>query len=306
MQPIRQPRFADTAKLVLLGAIWGSSFLCIDIALLGFSPLTIAALRVSLGGATLGLLVLLTGQTLPRSAATWTLVAVVGVLSSALPFFLISWGQQYIYGGQSAILMASGPFVALLLSHRLTPDDRLSGYKLLGMTMGFGGVAVLVGVDVLRGSSASVFGQLAIVGAACCYAGSAILTRKLSSISALTYSATTLLAGTACLAPLAVLLDRPWSLDPPREALLAVLFLGLVPTALAILLRFQIVQRVGATFMSMVAYLIPLFAVFWGWLLLSQVPPPRAWLALGLICLGLYVSRLPQRIRRRGSASKSQ
>jgi drug/metabolite transporter (DMT)-like permease len=304
MQTIREPGPVDMGKLLLLGAVWGSSFLCIDIALLGFPPLTIAALRVLLGATTLGFLVLATRQPLPKSVPTWTLITAVGLLSSALPFFLISWGQQYIYGGQSAILMAAGPFVALLFSHFLTHDDRLTASKLLGMMLGFSGVVVLVGADVLSGSSNSVFGQLAVVAAACCYAFSAILTRKLAGISALTYSAMTLLAGSVCLVPLAAALDRPWLLTPPTEALLAMLFLGLVPTALAFLLRFQIVQQVGATFMSMVAYLVPLFAVLWGWLLLSQIPPPRAWLALGLICLGLYVSRASQRARRRRSSSK--
>lgn len=291
MQSIREPRPTDMAKLLLLGAVWGSSFLCIDIALAGFPPLTIAALRVLLGAATLGLVALLTRQRIPTSAPTWALITLVGLLSSALPFFLISWGQQFIDGGQSAILMASGPFVALLLSHIWTHDDRLTRNKLLGMGLGFSGVTVLVGMDALAGTSSSVVGQLAVVAAASCYALSAILTRKLAAISALSYSAATLLAGSACLVPLAVLLDRPWSLSPPPAALAALLFLGLVPTALAFLLRFQIVQQVGATFMSMVAYLVPLFAVFWGWLLLSQVPSTRAWLALVLISAGLYVTR---------------
>ena len=172
---------------------------------------------------------------------------------------------------------------------------------------------MLVGIDALSGSSETVAGQLAVVAAACCYAFSAILTRRLSGVSALVYSAMTLLTGSLCLLPLALLLDHPWSLSPPPEAIYALLFLGLVPTALAFLLRFQIVQQVGATFMSMVAYLIPLFAVFWGWLLLSQVPPVRAWLALGLICGGLYVSRLRQTpspdghiSRRRKSSNKAQ
>ena len=100
-------------------------------------PLTIAALRVLLGATTLGLLVLTARQPIPSTPRTWTLVTAVGILSSALPFFLISWGQQYISGGQSAILMASGPFVALLFSHILTRDDRLNRHKLLGLILGF-------------------------------------------------------------------------------------------------------------------------------------------------------------------------
>jgi drug/metabolite transporter (DMT)-like permease len=291
MQQIRHPTTTDTGKLFLLGAIWGSAFLCIDIAVADFPPITIAATRVLIAAIVLGTLSRLAGQNRPRDPRTLLLLLFIGFLNSALPFVLISWGQQYIPGGQSAVLMATGPIVALLLSHYMTADDRFSIDKAGGIVLGFSGVIVLVGADVLGGHQRPVFGQLAVMSAAACYAISAVITRHVAHVPPLMNSAIVLGTAALYMVPLALAVDHPWELQPSYAASLTLLFLGLVPTALAYLLRFQIVQFVGATFMSQVSYLVPLFAVFWGWLFLDQVPLRRSWVALALILTGVYISR---------------
>lgn len=298
MQEIRRPTFNDTVKLCLLGAIWGSAFLCIDIAVRAFPPVTIAATRVLIGAIVLGTISRLAGQTPPRDLTTLMLLVFIGFLNSALPFVLISWGQQYIPGGQSAILMATGPFVALLLSHYMTTDDRFSVYKFMGILMGFAGVIALVGADAVAGHQKPLMGQLAVMCAAASYATSAVFTRLVAHVPALTNSSIVLGTAAFYMVPLALALDRPWTLQPDRRAFLSLLFLGLVPTAFAYLLRFQIVQSVGATFMSQVSYLVPLFAVFWGWLFLGQLPLSQSWVALGLILTGVYISGLASRSRK--------
>jgi len=295
MQPIRKSTGADLARLVLLGAIWGSSFLCIDIALTGLPPTTIVASRLLLGALVLVTIVWHRRSPLPTDIRIWGLLVVIGFLNTALPFMLISWGQQFISGGRSAILMAAGPFLVLLMSHQWTRDDRLTMPKVAGMLLGFAGVALLVGYDAVIGSSESLIGQLAVVGAAACYATSAILTRFVASVPPLVNSAIVLATAACYMVPTALWVDDSWGLQPAASPLLAVLWLGLFPTALAYLLRFQIIQTVGATFMSQVSYLVPPFAILWGWLILSQVPPGRAWIALALILGGLYVSRLGTR-----------
>ena len=286
MSPIRQPTAIDTVRLFALGAIWGSAFLCIEIALTGFAPLTLAAGRIVLAATRLA------GVPLPADPRTLGLLTVIGFFNTALPFVLISWGQQHIDSAMAAILMAVGPFVALILSHLFTGDDRLTWPKLAGMLMGFSGVVVLVGVDVLAGAGAGVLGQLAVIGAAACYALSGVLTRRVAQVAPLASAALVLITGAVYMVPLALAVDRPWQSTPPGQAWLALGFLGLFPTGLAYLLRFQIITAVGTTFMSQVSYLVPLFAVLWGWLFLSEVPSLSGWVALGLILGGITVSRL--------------
>lgn len=292
MSPIRQPTARDTARLFALGAIWGSAFLCIEIALTGFAPLTLAAGRIVMAAAALTVATRLAGVRLPSDARTVGLLTVIGFFNTALPFVLISWGQQHIDSAMAAILMATGPFVALILSHLFTGDDRLTLPKVAGMLLGFAGVTVLVGVDALAGAKASVLGQLAVMGAAACYALSGVLTRRVSHVAPLASAAMVLITGAAYMVPLALAVDRPWQSMPNGSAWLALGFLGLFPTGLAYLLRFQIITAVGTTFMSQVSYLVPLFAVLWGWLLLSEIPAVSGWVALGLILCGITISRL--------------
>ena len=292
MPPIRQPAAIDTARLLSLGAIWGSAFLCIEIALTGFAPLTLAAGRIALAALALIMATRLAGIRLPTDARTLRLLAVIGFFNTALPFVLISWGQQHIDSAMAAILMATGPFVALILSHLFTRDDRLTLPKLAGMLMGFAGVALLVGIDAVAGAKAGVLGQLSVMGAAACYALSGVLTRRVAHVPPLANAATVLITATLYMVPLALLVDRPWQAAPGLEAVLALVFLGLLPTGLAYLLRFQIIAAVGATFMSQVSYLVPLFAVLWGWLFLSEIPATSGWVALALILAGINVSRL--------------
>lgn len=295
MRAIRQANGRDTAKLVALGAIWGSAFLCIEVALKSFSPLAIAGLRVVLAAALLLGFAFAAGLKLPRSRADWALLALLGLTNAALPFVLISWGQQAIAAGTAAILMGMGPFVALILNHLFTADDRLTWPKLAGVALGFAGMLSLVGVEALTGERASLFGQLAVIGASVCYALSGFLTRKLSHLDPRVSAGGVLLTASVYLLPAVLLLERPWEFRPTPEALSALVFLGLVSSGLAYLLRFQLIRDTGAIFMSQVSYLVPVFGVFWAWLFLAQVPQEAAWLALALVLLGINVSRLKSR-----------
>ncbi len=295
MRAIRQATGRDTTKLVALGAIWGSAFLCIEVALESFSPLAIAGLRVVLAAALLLGVAFAAGLKLPRSRGDWALLALLGLTNAALPFVLISWGQQAITAGTAAILMGMGPFVALSLNHLFTADDRLTWPKLAGVALGFAGMLSLVGVEALTGERASLLGQLAVLGASVCYALSGFLTRKLSHLDPRVSAGGVLLTASLYLLPAMLLLERPWELRPTPEALSALIFLGLVSSGVAYLLRFQLIRDTGAVFMSQVSYLVPVFGVFWAWLFLAQVPEETAWVALALVLLGINVSRLKRR-----------
>lgn len=301
MLELRPPGPADYAKLWLLAGIWGSSFMSIEVALTALPPLVIASGRLLLAALAMTIALRLLGLRLPplsrEGGRDWALCLLIGLFNSALPFALISWGQQFISSGRTAILIACGPFLALTLAHWFTHDDRLTTGKLIGVSLGFSGVLALIGTDALQGENDAVIGQLAVALAALCYAVSSLLTRRLSHLPSLVSSAGTLITGALISLPTLTLTSLPQNLNWAEHwpAAAALLWLGLSATALAYLLRVQLIQRIGTTFMSQVAYLIPLFAVFWGWLFLDERPAASAWLALGLILAGMAASRLPGR-----------
>lgn len=298
LNPIRPATLHDVLNLMLLAAIWGSAFLAVEIAVQELPPLSLAASRILLGALILNAVVLLRRESYPRDRRSWGMLTLIGLCNSAVPFFLIAWGQQYVNTGTSAILMCSGSFVALLLSHFLTHDDRLSRYRVLGLSVGFSGVLVLMGPVAMAGASSSLWGQLALIGAATGYATSGVLSRFVPRVSPLVSSALVLATAGVYMIPLALWLEQPWGFQPSARGLSMILYLGVVPTALAYLLRFMLIRRVGAGFMGQVGYLIPFFAVFWAWLFLDQVPALQTWLALGLILTGINISRLqPVRIK---------
>jgi drug/metabolite transporter (DMT)-like permease len=290
MQGLRKAQRRDVAHLLLLAAVWGSSFMSIEVALHWLSPWAIAAGRVLLAAIALLALLKVLRQPLPRGLRDWSLCSVIGLLNTLIPFALISWGQQFITSARSAILIASGPFIALLLAHVFTRDDRLSLLKIAGVGLGFSGVLMLIGGDALRGDEDAVIGQLAVAAAALCYSVSSLLTRKLGHMPVMSSTTAMMLAG--AVAGLPLLFASNWPAKMDWTAAFAVLWLALFPTALAYLLRVRLIQQVGTTFTSQVAYLIPPFAVLWGWVFLAERPAPAAWLALGLTLAGIAVSRM--------------
>ncbi|MFT5112816.1 MAG: drug/metabolite transporter (DMT)-like permease [Parasphingorhabdus sp.] len=295
MSIIRQPTSSDIGKLILLGAIWASAFLCIEIALRSFAPLVIASWRILIATLVLLPVILIRRETWPRGSKNWMLIFLAGFFYNAVPFSLISWGQQHISSGMAALLMSCGPFIALALSHWLTGDEKFSWIKLVSVVLGFSGVLVLIGVQVLEGTGSAILGQLAMVAAVSCYIFSGLMIRRIQSGSALMLSATIL--GSSCfyMIPGIWLFTDPFPVHVPIEPWLALLFLGLVPTAFAYIIRVQLLQQVGSNFLALVSYLIPIFGLLWSWLFLDQIPDSSIWLALLLIFAGLAVTRLQPR-----------
>jgi len=293
---IRQGRPKDYGKLLTLGGIWGSSFMFVAIALQGFPPLAVSSLRVTIGAAVLTLVGFARGEKWPRGARLWFWIAVVGFLNTAMPFSLIALGQQAVAANRAAILMATAPFATLLISHFATHDDRISGPKLLGLTLGISGVVLVVGLDALTQTGQPLLGQLLIMSAACCYAISNVLTRKLSHLPPTLGTACFLLTASLYMAPGFLFFWGPDSLPSDWQPWAAVAGLGAAPTALAYVLRFQLIRDVGSTFMSQVGYLVPIFGVLWAWAVLGEVPAVSALGALVLILLGIRVTQWKPRL----------
>lgn len=289
---------AELTLLVALGAIWGASFLFIKVAVATIPPLTIVAGRLSLAAALLLLVVRLRGDALPRGTGLWARCATIAVIGNVVPFALISWGEVRIDSALAAILMSTVPLATVVLAHLLTADERLTWSKATGVLVGLAGVVLLIGPVAFSGLGDRVLGQLAVALAACGYALSSIVARGLKGQSATGTGACVLLVASVIAIPAALIADRPWTLQPDVESLLAVLVLGVLCTAGAYVILFRLVTSVGATFLSLNNYLVPLFGVLWGAVFLGEAPPPQAFGALLLILSGIAVTQIAARRRR--------
>ena len=291
LNAIRRPTPLDVSRLIFVGAIWGGAFLFISIALEDFGPIGIAAWRVTLGAILLCGIALAIGQRFARGARTWGLIFVVGFLNSTVPFFLISWGQQSISSAESALLVAMGTFVSLLLSHFTSDDERINAPRVVGVSIGFIGVMVLVLWELLESGTGNLPGQIAVMAAGCSYATSSVISRRLTHLPMISVSATTMASACLYMIPLAFLLEDPWPHAVEIKSILALIYLGVIATGFAFTLRFFIIRDNGAVFMSQVGYLVPLFGVIWSGLYFADAINPQTLISLGLILLGIAITR---------------
>ena len=282
-------------SIFLLGLIWGGTFMVVSIALEGYGPLTVAAARTGLGAIALTGLMAVMRAPMPSRTALISLIP-IGILNTALPFALLSWGQQYVPSAFAGVSMAMLPLFVLPLAH-LFSDEPLSRNKTLGVVIGFLGALVLVGPGLLTiGQGAEPLGQLACVAATLSYAISSVLTRRCPPVDPITLAAFTLIIGAVILTPAMLIVDGLPEWEGARSGL-AILFLGFFPTALAALLRVLVIRSAGSVFMTLVNYQVPLWSVLFGWLILNEELPWRFFGALVLILFGLAVSQGRKGIR---------
>jgi len=289
------PTPANWFSIFALGLIWGGTFMVVSIALEGYGPLTVACARSTLGAIALSALVVALGRPMPDRAVIKHLV-LIGALNTALPFTLLSWGQQYVPSAFAGISMAALPLVVLPLAHFFS-DEPLSARRFAGVAVGFLGAIVLIGPAALKiGEGMAPLGQIACLAATVSYAVSSILTRRCPPIDPITMAAATLIVGSIILIPptLAIEVLPGWEGLRPG---LAVLVLGFLPTALANLLRVIVIRSAGSVFMTLVNYQVPLWSVVFGAFVLREDLPFRFFAALGLILCGLAVSQWRKPIR---------
>jgi drug/metabolite transporter (DMT)-like permease len=290
--------------LALLSLLWGGSFFFVAVAVKELPPLTLVSLRVGLAAALLWASAPLIGVSPPRSMRAVAALAALGFGNNALPFTLIAWGQTHLPSGLASILSAATPLFTVLAAHVLTAEEKLSGVKLFGTVAGMAGVAWLIGPDVLRGGATThVWAELAVLAAALCYALSAIFARRMRflGLEPIDVAAGQATAATIFLAPLALAIDRPWSLPMPSEAVVgSVLAIAALSTALAYVVYFRILAGAGATNVLLVTLLVPATSVILGALFLRERLMAHQFFGFALIALGLAFidGRLPRALRR--------
>lgn len=284
----------DALVFLTLSAIWGSSFMFIKIGLDGgLTPLTLVAIRLGLGALVMLALMRRQGLSLPRRGEVLLSLAFLGFINNVIPFTLITWGEQYISSGLTAILNSTVPFFAVILSHVFLADERLNRRRVAGVMVGFLGVLLLFAPDLSSAVTAltdRLAGQLAIILASAGYAmGSVFTRRRLQHVPAAVLAASQLsFAFLWTLAP-AIVWERPWQLQPSAPALFAVTWLGILGSGIAYFLFFRLIKAIGATPTTMVTYVIPLFAVVFGLVFLRESIHWSYAAAMGLIFTGVWM-----------------
>ncbi|WP_170458608.1 DMT family transporter [Ruegeria arenilitoris] len=286
-----QPDIRDWSGVIALGLIWGGTFMVVSMALEGYGPITVATARTTLGAVMLLALMGLTGRRIPSltPSLAWSVI-LIGILSTALPFVLLSWGQQYVPSAFAGLSMAAIPLMVLPLAHFFS-DEPLNARRFVGVSLGFAGALVLIGPGLAQlGSGAEPLAQLACIGAAFCYSVASILTRRCPPIDPVVLAALTLVVGAVILLPIMLTTEgvpAPQGLRPT----LALIVLGLVPTAFATLLRVSIIRSAGSVFMTLVNYQVPVWSMIFGAWILSEALPLRFYIALALILTGMAISQ---------------
>jgi drug/metabolite transporter (DMT)-like permease len=278
-----------------LGLTWGATFMVTEIALQGITPFWLAAGRITFASVLMVILWQALGGKLfdtSPSRATWGVLLVVGALSSALPFMLLAWGQQFVTSGFAGVSMAAVVLMVLPLAHFFVPGEQITKRKAIGLLIGFIGVVVLIGAQAFdsTGASLETAGRMACIGAAACYAISSTLMRLLPKVDTIGLSTVLLLIAACLVIPAAWIVEGP----PPRpdnKTLIVLAVLGLIPTAAANLLRVQVVRTAGPVFMSLTNYQVPVWSVLLGAYFLSEPLPPSLLLAMGLILAGVGLSQ---------------
>tara|TARA_A100001037_G_scaffold204920_1_gene183313 strand:+ start:2375 stop:3310 length:936 start_codon:yes stop_codon:yes gene_type:complete len=285
--------------LVTLSDFWGGSFFFMEVAVASLPPLTVVVLRVGLAALALNILLPLAGVRMPHGLHVWRAFLVMGILNNLMPFTLIVWGQTHIDSGLASILNATTPLLTVLVAHVLTTDEKATSARMLGVVVGFIGVALMIGPDVLRTFDGSVAGQLAVLGAGVSYAFAGIYGRRFvrMELSPMTTATGQLTASTVIFIPLTLVVDQPWALAlPDGWTIGAVIALALFSTVLAYVIYFRILATAGATNLLLVTFLVPVSAILLGTLILGEQLDVRHFTGMALISVGLAV--IDGRLRR--------
>jgi drug/metabolite transporter (DMT)-like permease len=293
--------------LALLSLLWGGSFFFIGVAVKELPPLTLAALRVGLAALILWASVPLTGARPPRSGKALATLALLGLGNNALPFALIAWGQTHLPAGLASILNAATPLFGVLAAHVLTAEEKLSRLKIIGTVAGMAGVAWVIGPDALSGRGGSdAWAEGAVLLAALSYAVTAVFARRVGALGLRPLDVATgqTTAAAIYLVPIALLIDRPWSLPVPSAPVIASVFaIAALCTALAYVIYFRILSGAGATNVLLVTLVAPAISVILGALILHERLLARQFVGFALIAIGLAFidGRLPRALLRPNS-----
>jgi len=285
---MRETKTLDYFLLILLSLIWASAFFNIKIATYSYGPLSIAFLRILFGTIPVVILCYFKKIKIEAFSKDWYWFATIGIVNLVIPFFLIAYGVQKIQSNLAAILMASTPLSASLLAHFFTKNEKINLIKSLGVLVGFSGIVFLFSDNILINTD-NFSSALLILCGSTFYVIGGLLTLKISNKKNENVTASILIWGSLVLLPISLFVEQPWNLSPRLDSSLSLIYLGVVSTGFAWLLRFYILKHNGLVFQAQVAYLIPIFGVVLGFLILNEAVTFKVIISLFAVIAGIYI-----------------
>ncbi len=290
------------AELFLLALIWGGVFLAVSVALQGVPVFTLVAFRVCGGALILWAYVLIRKLPIPKSPKIWGAFLIMGLLNNAIPFSLIAWAQQYIDSGLSAIINSSTAIFGVLVAAAIFADERLTPNRLIGVGLGFVGVATAVGLSALRSFDITSLAQLAVISASVSYAFAGAWARAQFKTlpPQLAAAGMTGFSG-LIMAAIALSIDGPPGLAYPWPVWAALVYMAGFGTALAYLLYYRVLAMAGSGNLMLVTLLISPVAILLGALVLGETLQPKAFAGFALLALGMVIldGRLLRHLRQK-------
>ena len=285
---MREANTFDFSLLILLAIIWGSSFFNIKLATYSYEPITLALVRVIFASIPLLILCKIKNIYIEAFTKNWKPYALIGLCNIAIPFVLIAIGTAKINSYLAAILMSTTPLSGSILAHIFTKDEKLSFLKSLGVLIGFSGIILLFFDKLIINSENYLYALITILGSTF-YCIGGLLTLKLRNKKNENVTTSTTLWSVIFLLPFSLIFETPWNSNPTMSATLSLLYLGIVATGLAWLIRFRILTVNGLVFQTQVAYLIPIFGVLFGYFLMDEIITWRVLLSLVIILVGIHI-----------------
>ena len=285
---MREANSFDLSLLILLAIIWGSAFFNIKIATYSYEPFTLALVRVIFASIPLLLLCKLKKIKIEAFSENWKLYALIGLCNISIPFVLIAIGTSMINSYLAAILMSTTPLSGSLLAHFFLKDEKLSLPKSLGVLIGFSGIVLLFFDKVIINSENYLYALITILGSTF-YCIGGLLTLKLKDRKNENVTTSTTLWSVIFLLPFSLVIETPWNSSPTLASTVSLLYLGVVATGFAWLIRFRILTVNGLVFQTQVAYLIPIFGIFFGYFLMNEIITWRVLVSLVIILTGIYI-----------------
>ena len=287
---MRKPNIFDYLLLILLALIWASAFFNIKIATYSFGPVTIAFLRVFFGAIPVLLLCYYKKIKIEAFSKDWHWFASIGFINLVAPFFLIAYGIQSVQSNLAAILMSTTPLSSTVLGHFYTKNEKFNFIKTFGILIGFSGIVYLFSDNLMINENNFISALLILLGSTC-YVIGGVLTLKISKKKNENVTGSILIWATIILIPLVTLIDQPWDVVPRIDSTISVIYLGLVSTGIAWLLRFRILVNNGLIFQSQVSYLIPIFGTILSFIFLKELITIKVLVSLIAVSVGIYFVR---------------
>jgi len=287
---MKQANLTDYILLTILSLIWASAFFNIKIATESFGPITISLLRVFFGSIPVLIICFYKKIVIEAFSKDWYWFMLIGFINLVVPFFLISYGVKSVQSNLAAILMSTTPLSSTILGHYYTKNEKFNLKKTLGILIGFAGIIYLFSDNILIDENNFISALLILLGSTC-YVIGGVLTLKISKKKNENVTGSILIWAIIILIPLTIIFEKPWNIIPSIESTISVIYLGIVPTGIAWLLRFRILKKNGLIFQSQVSYLIPIFGIILGYIFLKELITYKVIISLLAVVIGIYFVR---------------